>query len=67
MTETWANGRANKAWYTGCEARDRLVRLADENGVDARNIHDDPQSVAEALLHMASGDDREWIASVFFG
>lgn len=61
----WSNGPSNQEWYLGSEAGKRLVALANENGVDARGVHDDPRSVAAMLLSLVNDDDREWLVSTF--
>jgi hypothetical protein len=63
--ETYCSGSGSE-WYTGCPERDRLTKLADENGIDTLDVHDAPELTAQAVWGvLRDGPDREWLAAEF--
>ncbi len=61
-TRSYCDGTGAE-WYTGCPDRDRLARLATENGVDTADLHDAPEKVAESVLYLIEDDseDATWL------
>lgn len=53
-------------WYQGCEAKDHLTSLAEENGINPLHVHDAPEKTAKAVWHLLpDGEDRKWLEAEF--
>jgi hypothetical protein len=63
---TFGDPHPHQAWYAGCPDKDRLARLALENGVDPANVHDAPELTAGAVLPLLrpGTEDHAWLSDL---